>query len=301
MNYVSNNFLNNLIDKTITSHKKFLSKRKSVIERQSLLEARHNSIPGLYYPKQPDNLNEEFFRQASWAYIKGLLAGTLIFGAIFLAITYGVIDFTSDTYQRSNAESALWGAVKANNHPANVVSPAGIGATMPCKATKLNDNADTSIFTGATFTCNTLSTSYSTSSMSTDLVKYAYSSPTALAASLNPTITYSFEVDTMRSGVNPQPYLTNCVSSTQDINNASDNPGEVMNVIENQTEPLQTFLGPNLIWSVCEWAGTQGTVDLTAETVQNNTIIQLSALTDTSYDSGLFNKFFKYMVTVRYE
>ena len=173
---------------------------------------------------------------------------------------------------------------------------------MPCKATKSIDNLDTSVFTaGATFTCNTLNTSYSTSSMSTSSVKYAYSSPTALAVSLNPTITYSFEVDSFHNSADMQPYLTNCVSSTQDINNASVNPGEVMNVVENQTEPLQTFLGPNLNWSICEWAGTQGTIDLSAETVQNNTIIQLSALTDTSYDSGLFNKFFKYMITVRYE
>jgi hypothetical protein len=170
---------------------------------------------------------------------------------------------------------------------------------MPCKPTKTVDNG---AFTGATYSCNYIDdTSYSTNSLSNAELKFgADGSSNDLMLTLNPSkaIDYSFEADTMQAGVSDAPYLLDCVSSSQDINNSSDNPGEVMNVIENQTEPLQTFLGPNLIWSVCEWAGTQGTVDLTAETVQNNTIIQVSALTDTSYINGLFNKFFKYLVSV---
>lgn len=304
MYYVSNDILNKLIDWIITKLHGYLSERKSVQKKLSDYEyaRKHNQSREGVYLGSWSTTKEGNFRLAAWEYLKR--ASTILIVVVAVVAIAAVRIW--DAHQRSQAAAGLWRAVQANNETKDVVSPSGIGATMPCDASETLDNNQ--YFTGASYTCDYLTSPYSTKNLSTSQMYFAahpapnQSESHNLAFYLdNAEVSYSFGVDTMKDGVSPDPYLINCVDSTQDQVNDSDVPGEVMHVVMNQVNNLQTALGANVPFKFCEWGGDKGTVNLSAETVQNgNVIVELNALTDTAHDNNLLQKFVKVLVGMGY-
>jgi len=322
MNYTKFNFLNRLIDKLFDKFKEPLLRRRFIAKRFKAYEyirkkgepIHYDHIPISDWRKQYNDWarqkgsKSDNFHLVAWEYMGRILTTVIVVLAI--AVPTGLKIWNN--HQRSLANAAIWVAVQANNMPTGVVSPSTIAVTMPCKATEASginkDLLNNSDFTGTSYSCNLFYTSYSTKNLSLDDLHYAVqpeagqSTSDSLAYWLNNIDydSYLFEVDTMRNGVSPNPYLMQCVSSTQDSNNASDGLGEVMNVAYDGAIDTQT-LGRATVFNICELVGTEGTVTASAETVQNNTIIQLSILTDSSHTKGLLNKLTAYMDSVHFE
>jgi len=301
MYYGYNKFINKVIDVFVAKLEKPLSKKEKIKQRIKYYEdyRLHDIYTPSAYLHIISKSKEHSSRLATFDYLKKFSSSVGIPLIICVAVLVLVSIKVWHNHQRSLANAELWHAVQANNQPVNVVSPSSIGITMPCKPSETNDNADTAVFTGATYSCYYLSNSYSTTSDSTNVINFmAHGSTADLAAGINPEITYSFEADTFKTGVDPSQYLMNCVSSSQDSNNDSDVPGEVMNVVINETDNLSSGLGENIPFNICELVGNEGSVFLSAETLQDNNLVQVSLTTNSSYLKNLYPKFVKFLVSL---
>ncbi len=301
MYYVSNYPANKVINLIINNLKPFLSKRKFTQKRLEIYEKARKEKSSESHVKW-ENSYEENLNVACWDYTRRFFKYVLMLLSVVIFIIIPSFIKVNDNAIRSKAILQLSDNVQHNNRPESVQTlgnPSYV-VTMPCNSS--NKVTSTGGLAEQTVSCDMVSTNYSTKSMSTNTIQFLASSKNNnnfyLYGDLNPTVEYNFIVDTDTNYQFLINNAMNCVDSSQDSSNGSANPSEVMHVVINKNINLQTSLGNNQPFSICEWVGTEGTVQLTAQTFQSSgAVLTFEASTDTSHITNLLPDFTKFMVS----
>lgn len=219
--------------------------------------------------------------------------------AVVIVILIPLVIMVVNSHKRSIANHSLWETVL--NHDSTTVAKSTQSpyyqVTLPCSTTSKYESFNN--FTGFSAMCYYINPSYSTKFFSTakiNSVQYNIANGNLTL----PTTEYYFEEDTASPGTSYrslQSLPSGCVNSTVNSNNTSNIPGEVMYVKINKTMVIQTGLGNNTEFSECEWDGTKGTVQLDAQTVQNNSVLFYGLTATNSNFSGLNTGFNKFLVS----
>ena len=301
MYYVSNYLANKVINFIINSLKPFLSKQKFTQKRLKIYEKARkekSSVSNVNW----ENSYEENLNMACWDYTRRIFKYFLMLLSVVIFIIIPSFIKLNDNAIRSKDIVQLSDNIQHNNSPESVQTlgnPSYV-VTMPCNSS--NKVTSTGGLTEQTVSCDMVSANYSTRSMSTNTISLLASSKNNdnfyLYGYLNSTVEYDFIVDTDTNYQFLINNAMNCVDSSQDSSNGSANPSEVMHVVINKNINLQTSLGNNQPFSICEWVGTEGTVQLTAQTFQSNgAVLTFEASTDTTHLNNLLTDFTKFIVS----